>query len=188
HLFQGRAWQQPALWACMARPDAYVVGVEQHRVGRVEGRYRGGQAQQDEGLEEPAGMGQVPFDRAGLGHRLELAVLGTEPLGQCQAVPAYALVALNKLMACSRGRGLPAHASGSARKMPNQPRASVHICWRGKPASASSRPKPAGVYLCECSVMMYSPRRNWRTAELPRRTVCGRVAIRRISMRLFRRS
>src|SRR5690606_33121070 len=128
HLFQGRAGQQPALWACMARPDAYVVGIEQHRVGRVEGRYRGGQAQQDEGLEEPAGMGQVPFDRAGLAHRLELAVLGTEPLGQCQAVRSYALLAVNKLTGRGRGRRLPARASGSARKMPYKTRASVQIC------------------------------------------------------------
>src|SRR5690606_20030402 len=171
----------------MARTDADVVGVEQHREGRIEWRRRAGQPGQDEGLEEPAGMRQVPFDRTGFGHGLQLAVFGGEPVGQLQAVIPYLLIACEQVV--SGGDGRPGgHALGSARKTPNQYSGSVHICRWVKPASSSSRLKPAGVYLCECSVMMCSPRWNWRTAEVPNLTVWVRLAVRRISMRLLRGS
>src|SRR5690606_30154561 len=58
----------------------------------------------------------------------------------------------------------------------------------GEAGFCQEQAEAGGGVLVRVFGMMYSPRRNWRTAELPSRTVCGRVAIRRISMRLFRAS
>ncbi|KAG1357608.1 hypothetical protein G6F61_014560 [Rhizopus arrhizus] len=68
----------------MGRADALVVAVEQVVPARIV-RRRGGKASQHEALEEPGGVGQVPFARAGIGHALQHGVLGAERRGQLQA-------------------------------------------------------------------------------------------------------
>ena len=37
---------------------------------------------EQEGLEEPGRMGEVPLHRAGVGHRLDLAILGAQGFGE----------------------------------------------------------------------------------------------------------
>ncbi len=88
HLLQRRARQQPALWPRMRRADALVVAVEQVVPARVM-RWRGGETRQHEAFEEPGGVGQVPFARAGVSHALQHGVLGTERRGQLQAARPY---------------------------------------------------------------------------------------------------
>ena len=92
HFGHRRARQQPALGARMAVADAVVVGVEQdpeRRMERLELRF---QPFEDEGLEEPGGVRQVPLDRAGVGHRLGAAVFVRQRLGQHQRALAHAFI------------------------------------------------------------------------------------------------
>src|SRR3546814_2621927 len=55
-----------------------VIGIEQVVELRIEHRVARQIRFQQEGLEEPGDMGAVPFRRAGIGHRLDLLVLGAQ--------------------------------------------------------------------------------------------------------------
>jgi hypothetical protein len=58
-----------------------VIRVEQHAERRIE-RHEALALGEDERLEEPGRVGEVPLDRARVGHRLERAVLGRERRGE----------------------------------------------------------------------------------------------------------
>ena len=81
NLVQYRSGQQSALRPRMPCSDCFVVRVEQQHEFRVERLicWIGGE---NGSLEKPSGMSQVPLDRAGIGHRLELAILGRERFGE----------------------------------------------------------------------------------------------------------
>src|SRR5512143_498571 len=59
----------------MARADALVIGVEAIFEALVEHAIAGQEALQQEGLEEPGGVREVPFGRARIVHRLDDLVL-----------------------------------------------------------------------------------------------------------------
>ncbi len=59
-----------ALRARMARPDGLVVGVEEIFVGRIVDAIVARVRAQQEGLEEPRRVCEMPLGRAGVGHRL----------------------------------------------------------------------------------------------------------------------
>ena len=73
--------------------DTLVVAVEENAKGRVEGNEAGLEALEQEGLEEPGDVGEVPLGRARVGHRLHLAVLGRQRRGERQARGTHARVA-----------------------------------------------------------------------------------------------
>ena len=64
-----------------------VIGIEQKGVVGVEGLVALAVLAEQELLEEPGGMGAVPFGRTGVRHRLDQLVLGTQGSG-----PALGLV------------------------------------------------------------------------------------------------
>lgn len=84
HLVQCGARQQTAFGTQMTFADAHVVGVEQDLVGRINEWGRLGQGGENKGLKEPGGMGQMPFQRAGVGHGLQLTVFGAQAADQLQ--------------------------------------------------------------------------------------------------------
>ena len=96
--------QAGSLAARVLAAHALVVGVEQHAKRRVEGRELRLEAFQDEGLEEPGGVRQVPFDGAGLQHGLRAAVFGRQRRGQALGGGAHGGKALAGAAACGRGR------------------------------------------------------------------------------------
>ncbi len=61
---------------------ALVVAVEENAKGRIERLEPGLEALEQKGLEEPRAVREMPFSRAGIGHRLQLAVLGRERRGK----------------------------------------------------------------------------------------------------------
>jgi len=75
HIGQRRSRDEPALRARVYLADALVVAVEQHPKARIERPEAGLVRFQDEGLEEPGGVREVPLRRAGIRHRLNLAIL-----------------------------------------------------------------------------------------------------------------
>src|SRR5512144_1846893 len=75
HLVARGARQQAALRSWMARADALVIGVEAIFEALVEHAIAGQEALQEEGLEEPGGMREVPLGRACIVHRLDDLVL-----------------------------------------------------------------------------------------------------------------
>ena len=97
----------------MLLADALVVAVEEHPEARVEGREAGLEALEQEGLEEPGDVREVPLRRAGVGHRLHLAVLGRERRGQRQAGLADRGVALGECGGEARASGVARAASAS---------------------------------------------------------------------------
>ena len=116
HLGQGRARQQAPLRARMLRPHALVVAVEEHAERGIEGLEAGLEALEQEGLEEPGGMRQVPFGRAGLGHRLQLAILGRQRRGQRRAARAHRGIGRAKLRGLRQGvHGRSGHCSAVPR-------------------------------------------------------------------------
>ena len=73
HCDQGRAGHQTALAAPDPGPQRLVVGVEQGLEPGVD-RFIVRLRRQDHGLEEPAGMGQMPFARTAVRHGLGLKI------------------------------------------------------------------------------------------------------------------
>ena len=71
-----RARDQPALGAQLVRPDGLVIGIDQIVQRWVEVPVVRLVRPQDEGLEKPGGLSEMPFDRTGVRHRLDLLVLG----------------------------------------------------------------------------------------------------------------
>ena len=74
NLAQTGAGEQATLGAGEFLADAVVIGIEQHAIRGVERFETGFEPFQNEGFEKPAGMRQMPFNRAGIRHGLHLAV------------------------------------------------------------------------------------------------------------------
>ena len=77
-----RARQQSALRARVLGADAVVIRVEQHAKGGIERAIPGEVRLEHEGLEEPAGVRQVPLHRTRVGHRLDRAIFRRQRGGQ----------------------------------------------------------------------------------------------------------
>jgi hypothetical protein len=82
NLADRRPGQETAARPGKAVADGVVVRVKKKAEMRVERRVIVAGGGKDERLEEPGGMSQVPFDRAGVGHRLHNVVLGRQRLAQ----------------------------------------------------------------------------------------------------------
>ncbi len=85
----GRSRQKAALRARMARPDRFVIGVEQIGEGGVEFAVSRVEGTEQEGLEEPAGVRQMPFRRADIRHRLDRLILGRQVTSEGFALLAH---------------------------------------------------------------------------------------------------
>ena len=84
-----RPGDEAALGPGMLLADALVVAVEEDAIGRIERHEAVFEALEDEGLEEPRDMGEMPLGRAGVCHRLHLAVLRGERGGERDAGIAH---------------------------------------------------------------------------------------------------
>jgi hypothetical protein len=73
----------------MARADTVVIRVEQEAEVLVKRGEIWFDLLQNKGFEEPGRVREVPFDRAGVRHRLCHAVFGRQRLGQGERVQAY---------------------------------------------------------------------------------------------------
>ena len=82
HLGDGRPRYQASLGSGMARPERVVIGIKQERIATVNGLIACIETLQDEGLEKPRGMAEVPFRGTGVGHRLHTLVLGAKARGE----------------------------------------------------------------------------------------------------------
>ncbi|MNT12529.1 hypothetical protein D3C72_1474600 [compost metagenome] len=102
HPRQGRPGQQPPLRAWLAWPEGLVVGVEEIGEAGVEDGVAGQPLAQQEGLEEPGRVGQVPLGGAGIGHGLHHHVLFAEGSHQRFAVAAYVQVLVEQCGAVHR--------------------------------------------------------------------------------------
>ena len=83
-----RARQEAALRPRVARSDRLVIGIEQIRESRVEDAIARIERSENKSFEKPAGMGQMPFCRADIGHRLDRLVFRRQVGGEHFAVPA----------------------------------------------------------------------------------------------------
>lgn len=77
--------------------DGVVIGIEEHPEGRLERPEIRFMALQDQGLEKPGGVPEVPLGRAGVGHRLDAAVFIAERRGELHAAVADMLVMLDQV-------------------------------------------------------------------------------------------
>ena len=82
HLLRRGPGQQPALGARLPRADALVIGVEAIFEALVEHAVAGEKALQQERLEEPGGMREMPLGRARIVHRLDDLVLVAQRRGK----------------------------------------------------------------------------------------------------------
>ena len=73
-----RARQKPAFRARVTWPGRLVIGIEQIGEGGIEHPVCRVERPEQKGLEKPAGMGEMPFRRADVGHRLDRLVLGRQ--------------------------------------------------------------------------------------------------------------
>ena len=88
HLGQAGACDQAALRTRVLLAHALVAAVDEHAVGAVVRAKARLEALQHKGLEEPGHMGQMPFDGAGVGHGLHLAIGLGQRCRQCQRARA----------------------------------------------------------------------------------------------------
>src|SRR5262249_19791760 len=84
---QLRPRHEAAALARHARAERLVVAVEQER-GLAKERALGGGGAEDDRLEEPRGVREVPLRRAGVARRLDLVILGGERRAQRERSPA----------------------------------------------------------------------------------------------------
>ena len=89
HVRQRRPGEQTSLRTFVPRADLLVVGVEQESVVGIERLVAVRVGLQNELLEEPGRMSQMPLGRADVGHRLDALILGTERFGQIQSPAAH---------------------------------------------------------------------------------------------------
>src|ERR1700738_3555497 len=82
--------QMAVLVAGGPRAAAYIIGIEQIRIIRVKGRVASAVFAEQELLEEPGGMGAVPFRRARVRHRLDQLVLWRQGGGASPGLVAVA--------------------------------------------------------------------------------------------------
>src|SRR5262245_47687219 len=80
NIFEARAREDPALGTRLARPCRLVVGIEAIRKALIERAEARKMRLQHEGLEEPGGVGEVPFGGARIVHGLDDLVFRTEGL------------------------------------------------------------------------------------------------------------
>ena len=95
--------------------EGVVVAVEEPVEVGVEGLVGGDELAEDEGLEEPAGVGEVPFDGAGLGTGLDHEVFGRERGGEREGGRADGAVAVMESGGCAAkgpAWGLDLHVAG----------------------------------------------------------------------------
>ena len=82
HVVRGRPGDHAAGEARVPCADGFVVGVEQVAELAAERLVAVRMGQQHELLEEPGGVGAVPFGGAGVRHGLDALVLGRQVLAQ----------------------------------------------------------------------------------------------------------
>ena len=74
HFIQRGPGQQAAMGSRMARAERLVVGIEQVLEARIERLVATGVRRQQDGLEKPARVRQMPLGRTRFGHRLNALV------------------------------------------------------------------------------------------------------------------
>jgi hypothetical protein len=79
HVIQRRPGHQAALTSLDPGAKGFVIAVEQGLEARID-RAISGLLAEDHGLEEPAGVGQMPFARAAVRHRLGREILGAQSI------------------------------------------------------------------------------------------------------------
>ena len=90
HFETGRARQQTAQRARLARPLRLIIGVEAIIEARVEGPVARQKGLQDKGLEEPGRVREMPFGRARVLIGLRGLILDAERRGEPGRLPARA--------------------------------------------------------------------------------------------------
>ena len=111
---QTRPRNHAALGARMLVAHGVVVGIEQDLEMRIERTVSGEVRGQHKGLEKPAGVRQMPLGRAGIGHRLQRAVLRRQGFGEGERSLADLMKALGKVAA---GGGPPIWPGGRQRRV-----------------------------------------------------------------------
>src|SRR5687767_15302436 len=93
----------------MPGADRVVIGVEQHAVFGIEGLAPRLVRLEDERLEEPRRVGEVPLDGARIGHRLHHTVFGGEARGERDGGGAHLAETLRERAWPCRGRSRRDH-------------------------------------------------------------------------------
>jgi hypothetical protein len=99
HLGHRRSRQQAAVWARIDLPDLLVVGVEQHIKAVTKRPVAGKVRLEQEGLEEPADVREVPLGRARDDRGLDDVVLDREGCAERLAAGADRAVVLEQPVA-----------------------------------------------------------------------------------------
>ena len=88
---RGEVWarKQSSFRTRMAVADSVIIGIEQHAEMRIERGVSGRVRHQDERLEKPRRMGEVPLDRTRVGHRLQGAIFGRQRRCERLGLRAY---------------------------------------------------------------------------------------------------
>jgi hypothetical protein len=92
-LVDRRAGDEAALGAAVALSSLDVVGVEEERVARIRRHIRRFEGREDERLEEPARVGEVPLRGADVRHRADDVVFRLEGSTKCFGLSADGVVA-----------------------------------------------------------------------------------------------
>ncbi len=131
------ARDEAALGPRMARAHRLVIGIEEIGVSRIENAIAGEVRRQQEGLEEPAGMGAMPLGRADIGHRLDRLVFGRERFSEGVGAPARLGIAPGERRTVAVGcRDIPRNRPHPSLPVPSAP-------WTMNGASPAKLPNPA---------------------------------------------
>ena len=104
-LVGARTGQMAALVAGVARAGADIVGIEQIGVIGVKRLVARAVLAEQELLEEPGGMGAVPFRRARVRHRLDQLVLGRQRRGAALGLVSDRQIGFHQILGEAAGIG-----------------------------------------------------------------------------------
>ena len=133
--------QKTSLGSRMSGADRFVVGVEEEPVGRVERAVADLMGAEQERLEEPTGVGPVPFGRADVGHRLDRLILWREGCGQLLGERPDGLEPHGEVLVLGSAQQIGHPVPSCSPGHPRRP-------WQGPPGDGHNLPGSAALPPC----------------------------------------
>ena len=134
-----RAGEVAALVAGVPGTCGDIIGIEQEGVVGVEGLVALTVLAEQELLEEPGGMGAMPFGRAGVRHRLDQLVLGAQGSGPALGLAADSQIGLHQIL----GEGSRVQQHQIVYQSLKGQMAARCMRWRCRPECRKARPRRA---------------------------------------------
>src|SRR5947207_2313547 len=98
YLLNSRSRKQTSRWPIISLAKRIVIGIKKVRILRMNGCVPGKRRGKEKGLPEPGYMGEMPFRRAHVWHRLNNIIFSHQRLTQLLCEATNSLISLDKIL------------------------------------------------------------------------------------------